>query len=173
MKIKYSVSIIAAAVAMFSLSITAPAFAEMKEMPRNEYRMGHGHMMEMGDMDRMGDMSGACIQHAAKMGLTKEQITKIKPIHIQLQKKHAQFKADQKIGQLELMEIMDVKDFDMEKAGVAVKKNADIKVAYHMEMLKGMKEMRTVLTEEQFNQMKKMMPMKADAKKPGKRMHKK
>ncbi len=173
MKNKYSVSIIAAAVAMFSLGTTTPAFSEMKDMPIMEHRMGHGHMMEMGDMDRMGDMSGTCIEHAAKMGLTDEQITKIKPIHIQMQKKQAQFKADQKIGQLELMEIMGVKDFDMEKAGMAVKKNGEIKTAYHMEMLKGMKEMRTVLTDAQFNQMKKMMPMKTHSKKPVKRMHKK
>jgi len=173
MKNKYSVSIIAAAVAMFSLSIAAPAFSEMKEMPIMEHRMGHGHMMEMGDMDRMSDMAGSCIQHAAMMGLTDEQIKKIKPLHIQMQKNQAQFKADQKIGQLELMEIMDVKNFDMEKAVATVKKNSDIKTAYHMEMLKGMKEMRSVLTEDQFTKMKKMMPMKAGAKKPGKRMHKK
>jgi hypothetical protein len=172
MKVKYSVSIIAAAIAMFSLSIVAPAFSEMKEMPMNEHRMGHGHMMEMGNMDSMGDMSSMCIEHAAKMGLTDEQIAKMKPLHIQMQKKQAQFKADQKIAELEKMEIMDVKDFDLEKAGIAVKKINDIKTAYQLEMLKGMKEMRTILTEDQFNKMKKMM-MKYDSKKPAKKMMKK
>ena len=55
------------------------------------------------------------------------------------------------------MEIMEVKDFDLEKASAAVKKIADIKTAHHLEMLKAMKEMRAVLTDEQFKKMKKMM----------------
>jgi hypothetical protein len=47
--------------------------------------------------------------------------------------------------------------------------------AHHLEMLKTMKEMRTLLTDEQFKQMNKMMPMKMKAgeKKPAKRMMKK
>ena len=71
------------------------------------------------------------------------------------------------------MEIMEVKDFDLEKAGSAVKKIADIKTAHHLEMLKAMKEMRTILTDEQFKKMKKMMPMKRGEKKPAKKMMKK
>jgi len=40
-------------------------------------------------------------------------------------------------------------------------------------MLKAMKEMRTILTDEQFKQMKKMMPMKTGGNKPAKKMMKK
>jgi len=40
-------------------------------------------------------------------------------------------------------------------------------------MLKAMKEIRTILTDEQFKKMKKMMPMKMDEKKPAKKMMKK
>jgi hypothetical protein len=39
-------------------------------------------------------------------------------------------------------------------------------------MLKAMKEMRAIVTEEQFKNMKKMMPMKKGAKKPAKMMKK-
>jgi len=42
-----------------------------------------------------------------------------------------------------------------------------------LDMLKAMKEMRTILTDDQFKNMKKMMPMKMDEKKPGKQMMKK
>jgi hypothetical protein len=40
-------------------------------------------------------------------------------------------------------------------------------------MLKAMKEMRSILTDEQFKKMKKMMSMKTGEKKPAKRMMKK
>jgi Spy/CpxP family protein refolding chaperone len=70
------------------------------------------------------------------------------------------------------MEIMEVKDFDLEKASAAVKKIADIKTAHHLEMLTAMKEMRSILTDEQFKNMKKMH-MEMDEKKPVKRMMKK
>jgi Spy/CpxP family protein refolding chaperone len=159
---------------LLTVVFAVPAFSQMTDMPMK----GHGQMMEMGNMDKMGDMMGMCIEHADKMGLTDDQITKMKPIHREMQKKQARFIADQKIAEIELMEIMDVKDFDLEKAGAAVKKIADIRTAYHLEMLKAMKEMRTILTDEQFQKMKKMMPMnlmpmKAGEKKPAKKTIKK
>jgi Spy/CpxP family protein refolding chaperone len=160
---------------LLTVVFAVPAFSQMTDMPMK----GHGQMMEMGNMDKMGDMMGMCIEHADKMGLTDDQITKMKPIHREMQKKQARFKADQKIAEIELMEIMDVKDFDLEKANAAVKKIADIRTAYHLEMLKAMKEMRTILTDEQFAKMKKMMmtmkmmPMKTGEKKPAKKTMKK
>ena len=111
-------------------------------------------------------MMGMCIEHAEMMGLTDDQIMKMKPLHSEMQKKHARYKADQKIAEIELMDIMDVKDFDLEKARSAVKKIAEIKTAHQLEMLKAMKEMRTMLTEEQFKEMKKMMTMKMGEKEP-------
>jgi len=99
------------------------------------------------------------------MGLTDDQLMKMKPIHSEMQKKQARFKADQKIAEIELMDIVEVKDFNLEKASAAVKKIEGIKTAHHLEMLKAMKEMRTILTDEQFKKMRKMMSMKPDDKK--------
>jgi Spy/CpxP family protein refolding chaperone len=159
---------------LLTVVFAVPAFSQMTDMPMK----GHGQMMEMGNMDKMGDMAGMCIEHADMMGLTDDQIMKMKPIHREMQKKQARFKADQRIAEIELMEIMDVKDFDLEKASAAVKKLAEIKTAHQLEMLKAMKEMRTILTDEQFKKMKKMMPMKmmpmkAGEKKPVKKTMKK
>lgn len=120
---------------------------------------------EMMDMEKMDDM-GMCIAHAEKIGLTDDQIMKMKTRHSDMQKKHARYKADKKIAEIELMDIMDVKDFDLEKARSAVKKISEIKTAHKLEMLKSMKEMRTMLTEEQFKEMKKMMTMKMGEKEP-------
>jgi len=165
---------------VFSMLLTvifaAPAFSQMMDMSMKGHREGHGQMMEMGNMDKMGDMMGMCIEHADKMGLTDDQIMRIKPIHREMQKKQIRFKADQKIAEIELMDIMEVKDFDIEKASSAVKNIADIRTAHHLEMLKAAKEMRTILTDEQFKKMQKMMPMmpmKMGEKKPAKKTMKK
>jgi Spy/CpxP family protein refolding chaperone len=158
---------------LLTVVFAMPAFSEMKDMPMKEYRHGDGRMMEMGAMDKMGGMMGMCIEHADKMGLSDDQMAKMKPAHSEMQKKQARFQADLKIAELELMEIMEVKDFDLEKATSSVKKIADIKTAHHLEMLKHMKEMRTLLTDDQFKNMKKMMmPMKGE-KKPARKMMKK
>jgi Spy/CpxP family protein refolding chaperone len=156
--------------AVFALLMTsAPAFSQMMDMPMKGHGEGCGHMMGGGNMDMMG----SCLAHADKMGLTDSQIMKMKPIHREMQKKQAQFMADLKIAEIDLMAIMDVKDFDLEKASAQVKKIEEITTAHQLEMLKDMKEIRTMLTDDQFKKMQKMMPMKMGAKKPAKRMMKK
>jgi Spy/CpxP family protein refolding chaperone len=136
-----------------------PAFSEMKDMPMKGHGEGHGQMMEMDHMDMMGgDMM--CLEHAEQMGFTDDQMAKMKPMHRAMQKKQIRFKADLKIAEIELMEIMDVKDFDLDKATAAVKKIEDMKTARHLEMLKAMKDMRTMITDKQFKNMHKMMSMK-------------
>jgi len=147
-----------------------PAFSEMKDMPMRGHGEGRGQMMEMGNMDMMGgDMM--CMGHADMMGLTDDQMMKMKPLHREMQKKQIRSKADLKLAEIELMEIMEVKDFDLDKATSAVKKIEDIKTAQHLEMLKPMKDMRTILTDEQFKNMHKMC-MKPVEKEHGKMINK-
>jgi len=172
MKVKYSVSMMVATIALLAFSLPLPAFSEMQGMQMKENMEGHGQMIGMGHMEKMGDMMGMCIANADKMGLTDDQILKMKPVHREMQKKQVRFKADMKIAQIELMEIMEVKDFDLEKAGSAIKKCAEMATAHHLEMLKAMKEMRSILTDEQFKKMHKMMSMKPDQKKHSKKMMK-
>lgn len=148
-------------VVLFLLTATVPAFSQMSDMSMKERGMGHGPMMHMGPMDKMGDMAGMCLEQAEKMGISDDQLVKMKPIHSEMQKKQARFKADVKIAEIELMEILEEKDFNLEKASAAVDKIEKIKTAHHQEMLKAMKEVRTLLTDEQFKKMKKMMSMKA------------
>ncbi len=173
MKAIHSVTITAAAVVLMAFSLPEPTFSQTMDMSMNQHKAGHGQMSEMEHMDKMGDMMGMCTEHADKIGLTDDQMEKMKPIQRDMQKKQARSKADLKIAEIELVEIMEVKDFDLEKAGTAVKKIAEIKTAHHLEMLKSMKEMRTMLTDEQFKKMKKLMPMKPGEKKHTKKIMKK
>jgi len=159
------------------LTATLPAYAQMEGMPMHD-RAGHGHegqgpMMEMGGMDRMGDMMGMCLDNADKIGLSDEQLKKLTPLHREMQKNRVRSKADIKIAEMELMDIMEVKDFDLEKATASIKKIADLKSAHHNEMLKSMKEVRSILTEEQFQKMKKLHPMKKGMKAKTKKIMKK
>lgn len=66
-----------------------------------------------------------------------------------------------------------MKDFDLEKANAAIKNISEIKTAHHLEMLIAMKDMRAVLTDEQYKKMKKMMSMNMGEKKPAKKAMKK
>jgi len=173
MKTINSLSLMLVVAVLLSIIGPAPAFSQMKDMPNNDHRGGHGQMMNMGHMDSLYDMMGMCMEHADMLGLSDEQIRKMKPVHSDMQKKQARFQADVKIAEIELMEIMDVKDFDLEKAGFAVKKIAEIKTAHQLEMLKAMKDMRTVVTDEQFKKMHTLMPGNMCDIKPAKKMNKK
>jgi len=148
-----------------------PAFSEMNDMPMKGHGEGHGQMMERGNMDMMGgDMM--FMEHANKMGLTDDQMAKMKPLHSEMQKKQIRSKADLKIAEIELMEIMEVKDFDLDRATSAVKKIEDIKTAQHLGMLRAMKDMRAILTDEQFKNMQKMCMMKMGEEEHEKKMDK-
>ena len=152
------------------ISWIAPAFSQMMNMPIMAHGEGHGQMMEMGCMDMMkGDMM--CMERARHLGLTDDQMAKMKPIRREMQKKQIRFNADLKIAEMELMEIMEVKDFDLDKANVAANKIEDIKTVQHLEMLKTTKDMRAILTDEQFKNMHTMC-MKMDVRKHGKMMRK-
>lgn len=167
-------SITAAAAALLAFSAPVPAFSQMKDMSMKGHGQGQGHKQTTGmcSMDNMGDMMGMCIEHADKIGLSDDQLAKMKPLHREMQKKHVRYNADLKIAEIDLMEIMEVKNFDLEKAGSAVKKIGEIKTAHHLDMVKDMKEMRSMLTDEQFKNMKKMH-MKTGEKKHTRRMIKK
>lgn len=140
-------------------------------------KMGMHMGMNMGMMgEHMDEMVGACLSNAEELKLTDEQIAKLQPLHREMQKKQAKFKAEIKVAELELAEVMDVKDFDLAKAEQISKKIAELRLAYHSELLKLMKDVRSILSEEQFQKMKKMKMMgmmKKPAMKHGDKMHKK
>jgi len=160
---------------LFGLLLTAvfavPAFSQMNGMSMQSHGEEQDQMMAMGNMEMGGDMM--FMEHACKMGLTDEQMAKMKPLHTAMQKKQIRSKADLKIAEIDLMEIMEVKDFDLDKAESAVRKIEDIKTAQHLEMLKAIKDMRAILTDEQFKNMQKMCMMKMGGKKHEKKMDKK
>ena len=156
------------ATAVFAL----PAAAQNMDMQMqmHEQMAVRGPMMESGSMDRMGEMMGRCLEHAEELGLTEDQVKKLTPLHREMKKMLIRFNADLKLAEMEHMEIMGVKDFDLDKAIAGDKRIAGLKTAHHAEMLKLMKQVRGILTEEQFKKMKEMTPMMMKGKKPEKDM---
>lgn len=174
MKELISISKLAAVLFLVVLAVPATSFCEMRNTHGKEHMSGQGHMMSaMGSMERMDAMMGTCFEHAEKIGLSADQLAKLKPIHHAMKIKQVRFKADQKIADIELMAIMEVKDFNLEKAIATVIKSDELQAAHHLDMLKAMKDMRTVLTDEQFNTMKKEMTMNHGDNKPARSMKKK
>jgi hypothetical protein len=76
---------------------------------------------------------------------------------MRMKKELARFDADLKVAEIVLMEVMAVKDFDLDKASAAVKKIGALKTAHNLEILKDMKEIRTSLTDDQFRKMRTMV----------------
>ncbi|MEN6330929.1 MAG: hypothetical protein ABFD57_02955 [Smithella sp.] len=148
---------------LLTVVFAVPAFSQMSDMPMRGQVRGHGQMMEMGNMYMM-DCHMMCMENENRMGLTDDQMMKIRTLHREMQKKQIKFKADLQLAEIELMEIMEVKDFDLEKATATVKKIEGIKTAQHLEMLKAMKNIRPILTDEQFKNMHKICMMPVDKK---------
>ncbi len=134
-----------------------PMMGRDMPMMRDDRCQGHMGMGVTGGMEKMARL---CLEAADRIGLTAEQIKKIRPIHREMQKRLVRFEADLKIAGIDFAEIMEVKDFDLEKATAALPKMADMITAAHLDMLKSMKEVRSILTDEQFE---KMMKMRAHA----------
>ena len=145
-----------------------PAFADMhgKEMKEHKECACHEQKIGMHGMHRRGDMLGMLIKHADKVGLTDDQVVKLKAIHRGMEKKKIRFEADMKLSLIDLKEIMEVKDFDLEKANAAVQKISDLKRDQHLEMLKSLKDVRSILTDEQFKKIKEMRHRMWEVKKP-------
>jgi len=152
MKIVNSISLMPLMVVFLSLSMIVPVFSQMKG-PITEYKEENRRII---GMDNMGDIAAIFIEHADEMGLTDDQILKMEPVQSEMRKKYAQFKVNLKIAETELIETMDVKYFDLKNADSAVIKISEIKIAHRLEMLKAMKEIWAILTDEQFNKIKKM-----------------
>ena len=150
-----------------------PAFADMhgKEMKEHQKcecheRMGKRHM------HKRGDMLGILIKHSDKVGLTADQVVNLKVIHRGMGKKKIRLEADMKLARIELKEVMEVKDFDLEKANVAAQKISDIKRDQRLEMLKSIKDVRSILTDEQFKKIKEIKYQMWEGTKPEMKEHK-
>jgi len=158
---------------LMTVAFAVPAFAQMhdKESKGHKECACHEQHMEKRGMHRHGHMLGMLIMHADKFGLSDDQVTKLKGIQRATAKRMIQLEADKKIARIDLMEIMAVKDFDLEKANTVAQKISDIQKDKRLEKLKAIKEVRNVLTDEQFKKTEEMKRKMMGGKKPEMKKH--
>lgn len=154
--------------AVLIVFVSSFSFAQMQGKEMKGMRMGIGMMG-----DYMDEMIDACLANAGELKLSDEQIEKLQPLHREMQKKQAKFRAEIRVAEIELAEVMDVKDFEIQKAEDITKKISDLRFEHHKGLLKLMREVRSILTVEQYQKMKKMkmmgmMPMQRDKMMPKK-----
>ena len=90
---------------LLSAVFVVPAFSQMS-MSMEEHQEGYGQIRELCTIDKM---IGICTEHP-KLALTDE------PADTEMKRKEARLSAELRIADKEIMEIMEVEDFDLEKA---------------------------------------------------------
>lgn len=133
--------------------------------------MGMMHGEGMGMMQGEGMMMGRlikdasddkyslslCISRAEEIGLSDEQLAKIKSLHYGQIKSLISLEADKDIKQLEINELLDKASLDLPKIEEKVRDLYEKKLEIKMERLKTRQEVRSLLSEEQQNKLKSLI----------------
>ncbi len=118
---------------------------------------GHGGGM-YGSMGRHGssmmhNSTGQLIRHLLKheqdIGLTAEQVAKLKEMQLSLDKVRIKTEADIQVAERELRALIDEEKFDIETVEAKLKQSADLQVGLRMTSIKARKDVYALLTPEQ------------------------
>ena len=113
---------------------------------------GHGSMGSHG-MGMMHSSTGHLIRHLLKhekdIGLTSEQVTKLKDIQLNLDKTRIKAEADIQVAERELKALTDEEKSDLGQIEAKLKQSEDMQVALRMTSIKTRREVLALLTPEQ------------------------
>jgi Spy/CpxP family protein refolding chaperone len=122
---------------------------------------GKGGAMGMGPKGGMGMWDGAHGQHLTSMlGLDDNQTAQVKPILYKLQKEMIKKRADIKVAEIELEEILGKDPVDMNAAEPKIKQIATLKADAAITHIQGIEALKAKLTPEQKKKLTQMAPMK-------------
>jgi Spy/CpxP family protein refolding chaperone len=113
---------------------------------------GHGSMRShsMGMMHRgAGHLIRHLLKHEADIGLTADQVAKLKDIQLGLDKARIKAEADIQIAERELKALTDDENSDLGTVEAKVRQSEDLQVALRMTSIKTRREVLAVLTPEQ------------------------
>jgi Spy/CpxP family protein refolding chaperone len=112
---------------------------------------GHG-MMGMG-MGMMHSSTGHLIRHLLKhekdIGLTADQVAKLKDMQLNLDKTRIKMEADIQIAERELKALIDEEKFDLAVIEAKLKQSEDWQVALRLASIKARRDVLALLTPEQ------------------------
>src|SRR5689334_751207 len=113
---------------------------------------GHGMMGSHG-MGMMHSSAGHLIRHLLKhekeIGLTADQVTKLKDIQLNLDKTRIKSEADIQVAERELKALTDDEKSDLKAVEAKLKQSEDMQVALRMTSIKTRREVLALLTPEQ------------------------
>ena len=115
---------------------------------------GHGQMMQGGhEQDEQDDHSGHylkhLLKHAKEIGLTQEQISKLKALQLDFKRTEARLEADTKIATLELHALLEDEQADLNAIQTRVDQLKKSEGACLVAAIKGKRNAMAMLTPEQ------------------------
>jgi len=114
---------------------------------------GGGHGMMGGGMGMMHSSAGHLIRHLLKhekeIGLTADQVTKLKDIQLNLDKTRIKSEADIQVAERELKAMSDDEKSDLKAVEAKLRQSEDMQVALRMTSIKTRREVLSLLTPEQ------------------------
>jgi len=133
-----------------TLIFAAPSYPQDSGVVINRLRDRYGVTSEIDNFKIMCNLICISDEYAKLNGLTDEQILKIKPLYIEMEKNNAKLKEEIIFYEQKIREIMNNKDFDLDMANTNGQKITQIKMLHQIQVLKYIKEIRSLLTNEQF-----------------------
>ena len=91
-----------------------------------------------------------------QLKLTDDQVAKLKKIRLDYQKEMIKRRANLRVAELELWELIDAKNLDMDKADKKVKEAEAIRAGIMLYRIKALQETRKFLTDEQYEQFREL-----------------
>lgn len=114
---------------------------------------GGGHGMMGGGMGMMHSSAGHLIRHLLKhekeIGLTADQVTKLKDIQLNLDKTRIKSEADIQVAERELKALTDDEKSDLKAIEAKLRQSEDMQVALRMTSIKTRREVLGLLSPEQ------------------------
>jgi len=160
--------------AMLALALTAaPAWANepggLKEHGKG-YGGGHGEGMT-GRHGGPGHFLRHLLMHQKEIGLSEDQVNKIKTLQLEMDKTRIRTEAEMEIAQREMHELAHDEKADLAAIEAKLRKGADLEVSLHLSAIKARREAMALLTPEQRDKEKaeheKMMKMRSERRKDG------
>ena len=143
--------------------MTDPAAGSMSQM-MDKGGHGMGGMMGAGMAHMMGDGKMAMMEQrmehmffldrAAELGLSTEQVSKLKMLHSECRKDNIRNAAEVKIARLELADLLAGDNWSIKDAEPLVRKTQQLEGDMHLRHLQAVSEARKLLTAEQLKQVR-------------------
>jgi protein CpxP len=131
--------------AMMIVAITAlPVIAD-----EGHGKKGHGGHDQEGQADHSGHYLKHLLKHAQEIGLTPEQISKLKAIQLDFKRSEARLEADAKVAKLELHALLDEEQTDLKAIQAKVEQLKKSEGACLFEAIKSKRTAMALLTPDQ------------------------